>query len=168
MKTFYENYISFPARTKTIKALTSRLLSAKTTPLIYDFMKHFTLESASLHSILGKNVVNLQTFYFSILSYGPFFRTFRGPLSGNGLSLEPCVPFTVYFYSFHTQSHLLHISPYAFFAYVWRARIIFSSLMIMFIGESLEYTTLPSPPRKRKKTLPRSGFQCFSNRFYFL
>ena len=132
-------------------------------------MKHFTLESASLHSILGKNVVNSQTFYFSILSYGPFFRTFRDPLSGNGLSLEPCVPFTVYFYSFHTQSHLLHISPYTFFAYVWRARIIFSSLMIMFIGESLEYTTLPSlPPVKEKKTLPRSGFQCFSNRFYFL
>ena len=102
-------------------------------------MKHFTLESASLHSILGKNVVNSQTFYFSILSYGPFFRTFRGPLSGNGLSLEPCVPFTVYFYSFHTQSHLLHISPYTFFAYIWRARIIFSSLMTMFIGESLEF-----------------------------
>ena len=36
------------------------------TPLIYASMKHFTLESASLHSIREKNVVNLQT-YFSIL-----------------------------------------------------------------------------------------------------
>ena len=27
-------------------------------------MKHFTLESASLHSIPEKNVVNSQTFYF--------------------------------------------------------------------------------------------------------
>ena len=59
--------ISFPARTKTIKALRSILLRAKTTPLIYAFMKHFTLESASLHSIPGRNVVNSQTFYFSIL-----------------------------------------------------------------------------------------------------
>ena len=30
-------------------------------------MKHFTLESASLHSIPGRKVVNSQTFYFSIL-----------------------------------------------------------------------------------------------------
>ena len=30
-------------------------------------MKHFILESASLRSIPGKNVVNSQTFYFSIL-----------------------------------------------------------------------------------------------------
>ena len=29
-------------------------------------MKHFALEIASLHSIPGRNVVNSQTFYFSI------------------------------------------------------------------------------------------------------
>ena len=56
--------VSIPAKTKTMNALRSR---AKTTPLIYAFMKHFTLESASLHSVPGRNVVNSQTFYFSIL-----------------------------------------------------------------------------------------------------
>ena len=35
--------------------------------IIYACMKHFTLESASLHSIPGRNVVSLQTFYFSTL-----------------------------------------------------------------------------------------------------
>ena len=39
-------------------------------------MKHFTLESASLHSIHGTNVVNSQTLYFSILSYRPFFSAY--------------------------------------------------------------------------------------------
>ena len=102
-------------------------------------MKHFTLESASLHSIHGTNVVNSQTLYFSILSYRPFFSAFKGPLSENGLSLEPCVPFTVYLYSFHTQLHLLHISPYTFFAQIWCARNIFSSLMMVLIGKSLDF-----------------------------
>ena len=36
----------------------------------------------------------------------------------------------------HT-SHLLHISPYTFFAHIQRARNIFSSLMMPLIGESL-------------------------------
>ena len=49
-----------------------------------------------------KNVVNLQTFYFSSLSHRPLFSTFRGPLSADGPSLEPCVQFSVYLYSFHT------------------------------------------------------------------
>ena len=35
--------------------------------LIYTSIKHFTLESASLHSIPEKNVLNSQTCYFSIL-----------------------------------------------------------------------------------------------------
>ena len=38
---------SIPARMKTTKAFRSRSLSAKTTPLIYASMKHFTLESMS-------------------------------------------------------------------------------------------------------------------------
>ena len=68
MKTPPWKNISIPARTKTIKALRSRLLKAKAIPLIYSFMTHFTLlESVSLHSIPGRNVVNSQTFYFSIL-----------------------------------------------------------------------------------------------------
>ena len=67
IKTRLLKNISIPARTKTIKALMSRLLWAKTTPLIYASMKHFTLESASLHSIEEKNVLNSQTLYFSIL-----------------------------------------------------------------------------------------------------
>ena len=48
-------------------------------------------------------------------------------------------------YSTHTiaivfvhTSHLLHISPYTFFAYIQRARNIFSSLMMPLIGESLD------------------------------
>ena len=57
----------YSCQNKDYRALRSRLLWAKTTPLIYAFMKHFTLESASLHSIPGRNVMNLQTFYFSIL-----------------------------------------------------------------------------------------------------
>ena len=67
MKTPLLKNISIPARTKTIKVLTSRLLWAKTTPLIYASVKHFTLESASLHSFPEKNVLNSQTFYFSNL-----------------------------------------------------------------------------------------------------
>ena len=39
----------------------------KRPPLIFASLKHFTLESASLHSIPEKNVLNSQTFYFSIL-----------------------------------------------------------------------------------------------------
>ena len=67
MKTPLLKNVSIPARTKTIKVLTSRLLWAKTTPLIYASVKHFTLESASLHSFPEKNVLNSQTFYFSNL-----------------------------------------------------------------------------------------------------
>ena len=65
-------------------------------------MKHFTLESASLHSIQEKNVLNSQTFYFSILFQRSFLSAFRGLLSRDIPSLELCIPFTVYFYSFHT------------------------------------------------------------------
>ena len=90
----------FSCQNKNYKGFDVKVIISENDPA--NLRLYEALESASLHSVLGKNVVNLQTFYFSILSYGPFFRTFRGPLSGNGLSLEPCVPFTVYFYSFHT------------------------------------------------------------------
>ena len=46
-------------------ALVSRLLCMKKTPLLYPSMKHFILESTSPHSIPGKNVLNLQIFYFN-------------------------------------------------------------------------------------------------------
>ena len=36
---------------------------------LYDAMKHFTSESASLHSIPEKNVLNSQTFYFSFFFF---------------------------------------------------------------------------------------------------
>ena len=89
-------------------------------------MKHFTLESASLHSIYGKNVLNSQTLYFSILSYRPFFSAFKGPLSEDGLSLEPCVPFTVIsiafihsyiFYTFHPTLSLHRYGAHGIFSH---------------------------------------------------
>ena len=67
--------------------------------LIYTSIKHFTLESASLHSIPEKNVLNSQTCYFSILFQRPFLSAFRGLLSRDTPSSELCIPFTVYFYS---------------------------------------------------------------------
>ena len=83
-------------------------------------MKHFTLESASLHSIPGRNVVSLQTFYFSTLEtiHKHFQRSF---VQRHSIIRALCIPFTVCFYSFHTYitSHHLHISPYTFFAYLY-------------------------------------------------
>ena len=76
------------------------------------------IESASLHSIPRKNVVNSQTFYFSILFQRPFLSTFRGPLSRDIPLSELCIPFTVFFIAFIHTPHLLHISPYIFFAYI--------------------------------------------------
>ena len=136
--------ISIPARTKNIKALASRLLWVKTTLIIYAFMKHFTLESASLHSIPGKDVVNSHTFYFSILFYRPFFSAFRGPLSRDSPSLEPYVPFPnpkLISIVFIRKSHLLDISTYSFFTYIY----IYSAHEYFFIpddaliGESLNF-----------------------------
>ena len=49
----------------------------------------------SLHYTPGRNVVNSQTFYFSILE----------------TILKRCIPFTVYFYIFHTYVTSLYISP---------------------------------------------------------
>ena len=116
MKTPLWKNISISARTKTIKALRSRLLWVKTTPLIYAFMKHFTLESASLHSIPGRNVVNSQTFYFSILS------TFRGPLSRDIPALELCIPFTAFFIAFiHTLAFFTHHTLHLLCIYIARA-----------------------------------------------
>ena len=57
-------------------------------------MKHFTLESGSLHSIRWRNSI--------LVLKRPFFSAFRGPLSIDIPSLERCIPFTVYFYTFHT------------------------------------------------------------------
>ena len=62
---------------KTKKALRSRLLLTKTTPLIYASMKHFTIESISPHSTPEKNVLNLQTLYCNILFQRRFVSAFR-------------------------------------------------------------------------------------------
>ena len=85
-------------------------------------MKHFTLESASLHSIQEKNVLNSQTFYFSILFQRPFLSAFRGPLSRGIPSLELCIPFTVNFYSFRTfVTSFAHFTPHFLCIYIARA-----------------------------------------------
>jgi len=65
----------------------------------------------------------------------------RSPLLVNTPSLELCILLTVCLYSFHTYIHL-HISPYTFFAYIWRAQNIFLSLMMPLIGESLDLTAV--------------------------
>ena len=140
MKTRPWKNISIPARTKNIKALASRLLWVKTTLIIYAFMKHFTLESASLHSIPGKDVVNSHTFYFSILFYRPFFSAFRGPLSRDSPSLEPCVPFTAYFYSFHTEvTSFRHFKLLFLHIYIYSAHEYFFIPDDALIGESLNF-----------------------------
>ena len=114
--------ISIPARTKTIKALMSRLLWVKTIPLIYTSMKHFTLERANLHSIPEKNVLNSQTFYFSILFQRPFLSAFRGLLSRDTPSSELCILFIVYFYSFHTYfTSFTHFTLHFLCIYIARA-----------------------------------------------
>ena len=100
-------------------------------------MKHFTLESASLHSIQEKNVLNSQTFYFSILFQRSFLSAFRGLLSRDIPSLELCIPFTVYFYSFHT--FVTSFTPFLCISYIQRARNIFSSLMMRLMGQSLDF-----------------------------
>ena len=85
-------------------------------------MKHFTLESASLHSIPEKNVLNSQTFYSSILFQRPFLSAFRGPLSRDTPSLEPYIQFTVYFYSFHTYvTSFTHFTLHFLCIYIARA-----------------------------------------------
>ena len=85
-------------------------------------MKHFTLESASLHSIPEKNVLNSQTFYSSILFQRPFLSAFRGPLSRDTPSLEPYIQFTVHFYSFHTYvTSFTHFTLHFLCIYIARA-----------------------------------------------
>ena len=98
-------------------------------------MKHFTC--ASLHSIQEKNVLNSQTFYFSILFQRSFLSAFRGLLSRDIPSLELCIPFTVYFYSFHT--FVTSFTPFLCISYIQRARNIFSSLMMRLMGQSLDF-----------------------------
>ena len=88
---------SIPARMKTKKALRSRLLWTKTTPLIYASMKHFTLESISPHSTPEKNVLNLQTLYCNILFQRRFLSAFRGPLFICTPPLELCILLTLIF-----------------------------------------------------------------------
>ena len=86
-------------------------------------MKHFTLESASLHSIPEKNVLNSQTFYSSILFQRPFLSAFRGPLSRDTPSLEPYIQFTVHFYSFHTYvTSFTHFTLHFLCIYIARAK----------------------------------------------
>ena len=56
----------YSCQNKDYKCIEVKIIMSEKTPLIYAFMKHFTLESL-LHSIRGINVVNSQTFHFSIL-----------------------------------------------------------------------------------------------------
>ena len=57
--------VTIPARTRTIKALNSKLLRENDPANLRLYMKHFTLEIANLHSIPEKNVLNSPNFYFS-------------------------------------------------------------------------------------------------------
>lgn len=85
--------------------------------------------------------------YYS--SYQPFRHINKAYGSFSiALTHSPCLPaatkevclLTVYFIVFMHMSYLLHISPYTLFAYIWRARNIFLSLMMSLIGESLEFS----------------------------
>ena len=52
---------------KDYQGIEVKIIMGEHTPLIYAFMKHFTLESTSPHSIPEKNVLNSQTFHFNIV-----------------------------------------------------------------------------------------------------
>ena len=100
-------------------------------------MKYFTLESASLHSIPGRNVVSLQT---SILVLQrPFISAFRGPLSRDIPSLEHCVFHSQYvsIAFIHTSQVIIctfHPTPSLHTCiYILRTQNIFSSLMMPLI-----------------------------------
>jgi len=57
----------YSCQNKDYQGIEVKIIMSENDPLIYAFMKHLTLECSSLHSIPTRNVVNLQTFYFSIL-----------------------------------------------------------------------------------------------------
>ena len=57
----------YSCQNKDYKGIEVKIITSENDPPNLRIMKHFTLESASLHSIPGWNVVNSKTFYFSIL-----------------------------------------------------------------------------------------------------
>ena len=57
----------YSCQNKDYKGIEVKIITSENDPANLRIMKHFTLESASLHSIPGQNVVNSKTFYFSIL-----------------------------------------------------------------------------------------------------
>ena len=57
----------YSCQNKDYKGIEVKIITSENDPANLRIMKHFTLESASLHSIPGWNVVNSKTFYFSIL-----------------------------------------------------------------------------------------------------
>ena len=77
-------------------------------------------------------------FWYFILE--TILKRFWRRLSRDTPSLELCILLTITPIAFIHTSHLLHISPYTFFAYIQRARNIFSSLMMPLIGESLDFS----------------------------
>ena len=52
---------------KDYKGIEVKIIMSENDPANLRFMKYFTLESSSLHSIPRRNVVNSQTLHFSIL-----------------------------------------------------------------------------------------------------
>ena len=57
----------YSCQNKEYKGIDVKIIISENNPLMYAFMKYFTLDSGSLHSIPRKNVVNSHTLYFSIL-----------------------------------------------------------------------------------------------------
>ena len=103
-----------------------------------------------------ENVVNSQTFLQFQHLRDHFFKCLKALLEVLCLEtfhhiLERCIPFTVYFYSFHT--FVTSFTPYTFFAYIQLSRNIFSSLMMLLIGESLDFTFLNSSLRLHQNSV---------------
>ena len=61
-----KKYIYF-CQNKDYKGIDVKIIMSENDPVNLRLYEAFTLESASLHSIPGRNVVNSQTFYCSIL-----------------------------------------------------------------------------------------------------
>ena len=57
----------YSCQNKDYKGIEVKIIMSENDPANLSFMKHFTLESSSLRSIPRRNVVNSQTFHFSIL-----------------------------------------------------------------------------------------------------
>ena len=102
-------------------------------------MKHFTLESENLHSVPGRNVVNSQTFYFSISEtiLKHFYRNF--------VQRHSVIRALYSFYSLFLQLsyirhifHTFHSTP-PLHLYIQHTRNIFSSLMMTLIGRNLDF-----------------------------